>query len=428
MSPTQQPQLVPGRESTPPKPVEKSEIDVKELEKDVEKKLFNFVKTWILLPLLGALISAVIIGRLIDWVVGPGSYKIYVVGNISNPEPKAIADAFSGELPKINGTSVEIKELDDSGDPDIAERIASHLVTLNDTLFVVGHLQSTPTQKALPEYLEIANPPVPVILPTETNPNLLPPKSEGNYYPVFRLSPTDTNQAEKAAEFMLSKGATAIWVVEDTSNPVYSRYLAREFVSQIHKKQSAKVLLWTTNQSIPPAYAVNDLGINWVFFAGGWQNALILVRQLHTIPQTRKVNVLLSDGCVDSRLLDAGGSDVENVYLTHPLPPDVYNQDHYAVYGKDAFQLVHQLLVDADQQFDQLAGKDARFAYPLRRLLGLRRVGDARRAISHVMESAVLNNRQFSLSTGQAVFDGNSNRRNASFQVWQIKNHKFSSP
>jgi ABC-type branched-subunit amino acid transport system substrate-binding protein len=404
------------------------------LETNAGRRIVSILRKWIVLPLLGALISAVVIGRVVDQLLGPSSYKVYLIGHLSESETAGIASAFSGELPKINGVPVEIKQLDDSGDPDTAERISLHLASLNDTLLVVGHLESTPTQKALPAYLQIAEPPIPVILTTETNPNVLPPKpADGTYYPAFRLSPTDDSQAKKAADFALSQGATAIWVVEDVSNHVYSKYLAHEFVRQVHQHPSAKVLLWSTNYNIPPAYAVSALGINWVFFAGEWQDALVLIRQLRAMPQTHKVNILLSDWCVDGKLIEDGGSDVENVYLTHALSPTVYNQEHYAVYGKDAFQLVKQLLVDGDQQFDQLARKGGnKTAYLLRRVLGLRRVGDARRTLAYLMEASVLQRRAFSLTGGtgeaQAVFNGDGTRIDAAFQVWQIRNHAFSNP
>src|SRR5947199_9133058 len=108
------------------------------------------------------------------------------------------------------------------------------------------------------------------------------------------------------------------------------------------------------------------------------------------MPQTRQVNILLSDWCVDRRLIDDGGSEVENVYLTHALSPTVYNQQHYAVYGKDALQLVRQLLVDGAQQFDQLAARHGRTAYSTRIALGTRRNGDASRTLGQGMLAEVL--------------------------------------
>jgi len=419
-----------------PRPKQGRLQEVIKLEGDFRRKLLRFLTNWIALPFLATLISVMILGRAANWVVGPDSYKVYVIGNLSEPESKEIADAFSADrLPQINGTKVDIVELDDSGDPDTAQQISLRISALGDTLLVVGHLESTPTQKALPAYLQLADPPIPVILTTETNPNLLPRNVDGLYQPVFRLSPNDNKQAKKAANFLSARGGARIWVVEDRANPVYSQYLAREFVRQIHAlppKQSepaARVLLWSTNYSIPPPSAVTDLGINWVFFAGEPQNALVLIRQLTAIRKTHPINILLSDWCVDGSLLANGGKDVENVYLTHPLKVEVYNQGRYTVYGKDSFQLVKQLLSEGDQQFDHFAGQDRKFGYTLRKLLGLRRVSDARRVLALEMQGAVLGNKTFSLSNGgEASFDGTSNRLHATFEVWQIRNGKFDTP
>lgn len=394
--------------------------------KSLKDRFTGFTTKWILGPLLGALIAAVLIGRLVNFVIGPSAYKVYIIGNISDPETSRIVDSFAGNLPKLNGVPVEIRSLDDSGDPDTAQRISTRLASLRDSLLVVGHLESTPTQKALPAYLQVADPPIPVILTTETNPSLLPPTVDKRYLPVFRLSPTDNKQAEKAAEFVLSKGAKGIWVVEDTGNPIYSRYLAREFVARIHQNPSAKVLLWSTNYNIPPAYAISSLGIDWVFFAGEWQKALVLIRQLRAIPATRNVNILLTDWCVDARLLQDGGPDVENVYLTHPLSPAVYNHDHYGIYGSDAFDLVRQILTEADQDFDQFAGRDRQLTFWSNKILGFRRISDARIAIGRVMESAVLQKQPFTLSGGtQATFAGDGTRGDADFQVWQVRGNSF---
>lgn len=393
------------------------------------KDILNFLRKWILFPLLGALLSAVLIGRLINVVMGPGSYKVYIIGNITDPGSKEMVEAFTaraGQLSKLNQVPVEVKKLDDRGDPDMAERIAKELAARNDTLLVVGHLESTPTQKALPFYLQ-ANPAVPVILTTETNPNLLPPlTSNRTYYPVFRLSATDQDQARTAAAFAVHHGGTSFWVVEDTDNPVYSSYLAHEFVKQVHQSQSAKVLLWSNNFNIPPAYAIDSLGINWVFFAGEWQDALILIRQLKAMPKMKQVSILLSDWCVDGRLLQDGGTDLDGVYLTHPLPAQVYDRQRYTSYGTDASMVIQQLLQEGDQQFRDFASAEGGPGYLLRRVLGLRRVSDARRVLFHVMQVSANQHSQFNLSGGNtAVFNGDGTRANAVFEVWQVHNGTF---
>src|SRR5579885_1338974 len=96
----------------------------------------------------------------------------------------------------LNGAAIQFEALNDLGEPSNAQRIAADLAARDNTLLVVGHISSTQTKQALPAYLQKARPPIPVILTTETNPHLLPPKiSDEIYYPVFRLSPTDDAQA-----------------------------------------------------------------------------------------------------------------------------------------------------------------------------------------------------------------------------------------
>lgn len=391
------------------------------------RQIGNLLLRWFGYPLIGALIAAMIIGRLTNLVVGPDSYKIYIVGNIDEPGTREMVDAFyqPASLPKLNRVPVEIVKMDDNGDPDEAERISKDLVARNDTLMVVGHLQSTPTQRAIPAYMQ-ANPAIPVILTTETNPYLVPqPSAERTFYPVFRLTATDLDQAKKAAAFAVGKQASKFWVVEDMGNPVYSSYLAHEFVKQLDQPKS-KVLLWSSNYNIPPAYAIESLGIDWVFFAGEWQNGLILVRQLRAMPKTKNVNVLLSDWCVDERLLQYGDKDVEGVYLTHPLPANVYREQQYRSYGTDALSVIRQLLQEGDQKFNQVATAEGRLTYLTHRLLGLRRISDARRVIIHLMQSAVNEKTAFELSGGKkAVFNGNSTRADSDFEVWQILNQQF---
>src|SRR5262249_10059576 len=146
-----------------------------------------------------------------------------------------------GNLPKVNDVDVQLEQVDDLGEPTNAQRISEALAVTNDTLMVVGHVASTQTRAAIPAYLLKANPPVPLIMTTETNPNLLPPRaSPQTYYPVFRLSPTDDDQAKKAVEFAMSKGAKTFWVIEDPTNPVYANFLARKFVENVHER-SGKV-------------------------------------------------------------------------------------------------------------------------------------------------------------------------------------------
>jgi branched-chain amino acid transport system substrate-binding protein len=355
---------------------------------------------------------------------------VYVVGALEDEATKQIWEGFSEQrsrLTSFGSVKVEVESVDDLGDPLNARRISLDLAERNDTLMIVGHHFSTQTKEALPAYLQQAQPPIPTILTTETNPNLLPPKiTKGTYYPVFRLSPTDEKQAESAAQFAISQGATAFWVVEDVSNPVYSNFLARKFIDQVQEK-SKRVLLWSTNLNIPSVDAIQALKIDWVFYAGDWPNALILIRQLKAVlPKNKVPGVILSDGSTDRRLIDQGAEDVEGVYLTHPMTARVYTDVRYGLYGKDAFRLVAQLLEEGDKRYGELARKEGGMWYLAESVLGIHRVVDARNVLLALMEEAVRTRHAFDLSDGtKCTFEDDGTRQDAVFHVWKVQNHQF---
>jgi len=223
----------------------------------------------------------------------------------------------------------------------------------------------------------------------------------------------------------LPQHAHGFWVVEDTTNPVYSDFLARKFSGHV-LESSSQVLLWTNNLSLPPVQTISTLNVDWVFFAGTWQDALILVRQLRAMPGGHTVNVILSDSSVDPRLVQQGGAAVNGVYLTHPMLAETYNgPTGYGVYGSDAFQLSQQLLDSANDQFSQLASANGGLGYWYRHLLGLRRATDVRNVFAAVMKDAALREHKFSLDGTPCSFRGDGTRANASFHVWQVQNGKF---
>jgi ABC-type branched-subunit amino acid transport system substrate-binding protein len=387
-------------------------------------------KNFVVLPLIGTLIAGTIIGRIVDAIIGPKSFFVYIVGDqtdISNQELMTAAAGGGDFKPSLDGaTPIKTEIRSDLGDPDKAKGIAQELVRRPDVLMIVGHGSSTSSQRALPIYMQ-ADPPIPVILTTETNPALLPPPPplDDRVPPVFRLFPTDDNQATVAADFIVNQGAKSVWIVEDTNNPTYSQYLARTFLNAVYDKQpSLKVVLRSNSLTLPP-YAVDRLGIDWVFFAGEWRSALVLVRQLQAMQGIKKAKVLLSDASVDNLFWKYGGADVEGVYLLHPLEADAFKKNGYATVGAEANKLANALIDNAHQQFDDLATKEAPVGYRLRKWLGLRRVSDARRALARFMALAV--NKDLPLTEDQIRMgrDEKSHsiiRKDAFFHVWRVTN------
>jgi len=396
----------------------------------LESHYTRVIKNFIVLPLIGALISGMVIGRIVDSFIGPKNYFVYVVGDESDKSTlELIKAAAAGDFKSKQGNiTIKIDTRNDLGDPEKAQSIAQELVRRSDVLMVVGHGSSTSSKRALPVYLQ-ADPAIPVILTTETNPALVSPPAptDDRVPPVFRLFPTDDNQAKVAADFIAKQKPKSIWIVEDTSNPTYSQYLARTFQYAVYDSQpSVKVVLWSNNLNLPP-YAVDKLGIDWVFFAGDWRNALVLIRQLQAMQGTKTAKVLLSDASADKLLLKYGGADVEGVYLLHPLSADAFNLKGYAGVGMEAYEVADTLISSAHQDFDKLATEAAPIGYRLRKWLGLRRVSDERRALARFMETAV--NNELPLTGSQIKMRRDDSRsvirKDASFHVWRIAHNNF---
>jgi branched-chain amino acid transport system substrate-binding protein len=408
---------------------------IKRLISLAKMRVYPIIVGLLLAPLLAGLINWIVIDRLIARARGPDSYKIYVIGNVERDDSAAqqIYKQFiaQGDLKTIDGAPIEVRLEDDQGDPEQARQMAAKIAAKNDTLMVIGHIGSTQTKAALPAYLA-ANPPVPVMLTTETNPNLTPPKLRSTKrFPIFRLSPNDEQQARSAAQFLERTRAKAIWVVEDVDNPVYSSYLGSEFIRQVQKSESRRVLLLTDNMRLPSVRAFDALKIDWVFFAGGSDHALVLIRQLQKMYAARP-GILLTDASADKDLITEGRSDVEGVYLTYPVRAAQYAKFGHRIYGAMARDVTDYLIesaVTSDLSFG--------FSYELRHMLGIRSAHDARILLAAEIEDAQSSHTRFVLTNpltnemslqfgvGDGDDDGTRVDQNAAFDIWQICGGKF---
>jgi Periplasmic binding protein len=402
------------------------------------RTIASVVLKWLVVPLGTTLIGIMAIGRVANWFVGPASYKIYIVGDMDRSRvARQVADTLaSTRLGTIDGIPVEVVERSDHGIPQQARDVSEKIARQPDTLMVVGHMSSGQTEQALPAYLK-ADPPIPVILTTETNPELVPVKIKQEVYrPVLRLSPTDKEQVETLTRLIVASKARGIWVVQDVSeNLIYSEYLATHLIRRLQEK-GANVELLSTNLNAPTHKALRVAGIDLVFFAGRWQHALILIRELRAIYGGRMPQIVLSDASADERLIQFGGRDVEGIYLTYPLTVEQSESRH--AYGDYTFSIVDSLLKTANTgEFDEMAvqraGLTSGVIYRLDHLLGLKRVRDARWLIGAVIMDAEESHRPFNTPEDISLrfwedLDGEDGIRvddNAKFHVWQIRGGKF---
>jgi hypothetical protein len=356
------------------------------------RALFARLRGWLLLfPTAGAL-AATLAYKAIS--PHPTVYEIYVVGDFTDqhdpgsPIADKLLSHLRGEpLPPLAGTPVQVKFLNDDGDPVKAEQAAQQIATKEPSILVIGHISSTPTKKALPVYLIQTEPPIPVILVTETNPDLLPPLPPSDYplFPILRLSPPDNMQAETAADFAATKAST-FWVIEDGDNPVYSHFLAKEFIRKVQKKPGKRVMVWSTSMNIPATTELQHLGIDGIFFVGKSDTALILIRQLSQVysGQGKMPAVFLTDSAVADLIQqidrEGGAEKLDSVYVFNRQNADLFNKKGFSDIVRTAGAIVRCVLQQSNDNFDSIARKRS-FTYPYRRLLGLDTMADARNVV-----------------------------------------------
>jgi ABC-type branched-subunit amino acid transport system substrate-binding protein len=397
------------------------------------KKLVIWLWTNVWAGLGLALLGTVVVVRLVNGIVGPSSYKVFFVGDFGNPAINKVWIGFKKADLHIDNVLVTLEKVDaKDGDADL---VSKTLARRNDILMVVGHGTSTATKNALPNYIRIndfmglpINQPIPVILPTESSPNVEPP-TVGEILPVLRLAPTDEKQAEGSAKFAIGHDAQGILVVEDESNSFYTHYLAEKFITDVHEQQIhkvqqknkenvSKVLLWTTSGTFS-ADAAKALGVDFVYFAGTWSNALILIRQIKQIWKNQPLpKILLSDACATSMLIPAGGADVMGIYLLHSMKAEQFNTQGYELWGNHAYSLLEQLIQDTDNNFHSLAG----VGWPLHYfnwLLNFHRAADSRNALRQVMERR--RGQEIYLDEEKYTFDAKGINITGSFHAWQVE-------
>ena len=247
--------------------------------------------------------------------------------------------------------------------------------------------------------------------------------------PVFRLSPTDEDQARVGAAFVLSKKAKAIWVAESGDNPVYSNFLATRFIDEIEKQSngSCRVVLWSKKVDDIAIRAVEQFGIDWVFLAGDWRTGMVLSRQLEGIKKSHAVSVLLSDSAMDPELAAAATQSAAPIYVMFPLAARNF-KTAYKVYAADAATVVRSLIAEANRDFERYAKEGNEVKRGFHRLLGLKRASDARNAIATVMQRAEHYRDTLPMDLTDlpgAHFDTAGLIEGRRFEVWQVAGGAF---
>ncbi len=415
---------------------------------------------WII-GLVLTLITAVIVGRATNLINplfnGPEEYKVYVVGGNANRSEDFAAhfwDTFESSWSdvKIHGKPVTTEYKEDRWNEETAAEIARKISSSKDAIMVVGHFSSSTSKVALKAYMN-ADPPIPVLLTTETNPDLIPEELRSNHeivkkLPIYRLWPTDIQQANSIAKYSAASKSENVWVVEDHwTNPLYSHFLAEQVVAglQSQKLLGVNVVLWSLNENLLSKQTLLDLGIDSIIFVGVATNALIFVSQINQLyckdkgqPDCPgKPKMFLTDAALELEVIQNSISAFEGIYFTHPelvtCKPIGENKNSTTLLridyiAGDAALIAKQIIKEAEKYIKP----------PLyRKILGIQSVEDIRKAIIVAMNNSKFQDednpgkhfnrvpRPNETDTVQYHFDKEGINKDASFQLWQVKKGQF---
>lgn len=185
--------------------------------------------------------------------------------------------AIKDNVEKFKGMGFELQLLpkDDKADPATGTTNAKALVTDQDVLALVGHLNSGVMAAAGTTY-EGAG--LPVVSPSNTNPQL----SQNGWKTFHRICARDDSQGPAASQFFADKGKKSIYIVDDSTD--YGKGLAIEMKKKAeelgikiiaHESVSAQEMEFNT--LVTKIKAANAEG---VFFGGMYAQGGQFLKQL----------------------------------------------------------------------------------------------------------------------------------------------------
>jgi len=418
------------------------------------------VKDWVIrhkTDLVLAFGLAVIAGVPIGWYFkDPPTYYVVVVedGRDDLVTEKKIED-MEGSWDQTLGCRIHVRLrhvditedmppiISDSDRGRQAEQWAEKLINDQDTLIVIGHLPSGPTEYSLPTYLG-APTRIPYISTGASDDDLLsqcqPQKKNCLRAAFIQPSPRNTDQAQSAVLYAMQKSKKKCVVVTDEYDPAdddlqkgyvydaktsYQHDLVQDYDEAARNTPLNAVDIVDhfkmQNSRREPKQVLAEHQPNCILYAGGKGSAKDLVDELQEMNVTDTL-VILSDRVVfDAKrapqvLKDDFGSvrfDLRFTYATHAKD---YNDSSEDGYASDAVQIAGDLI-------DDLNSEGGDFQYKLRSAFHLENVVNARSNLIHVMQESAKSRRWYECETtspdGICLFYQNK-RSNGLFHVWQL--------
>ena len=230
----------------------------------------------------------------------------------------------------LGGRHLEVRFLPDSGDPNVAVRIARRLVDDPAVVAVVGHVTSGITQAAMGVYGSGRNP-LPVVSPTASSPDL---SGMSPYF--FRTCPTDLAHGPALARFArntLHAARAGILFENDDYGRGIRRAFAREFRQEGGTVVSEDPFFATTPSLEPYLSRLNrEGGVDVLVVGADPEGGILALRDLRRLGE--RVPVIGGDGLagIEADTALAEGTRISLSYLADR--PGALNANFVAAYAR----------------------------------------------------------------------------------------------
>ena len=212
------------------------------------------------------------------------------------------------------GFTVELEPFDDQAKPEVGSANAKNIISDNDILCLVGHLNSGVALASLPDYQSVS---LVMVSPANTNPKI----TESGYPNAFRIVGRDDVQGAVGEEFARTElNIKSVYIIHNKTD--YGQGVA-EFFRQNAEKNGITVLGFegTEEESVfdsilTPIQAANP---DLIYFGGIYNQAAPLFKQARD--RGIQAAFLGPDGLDSPVLLEVAGDAVKGMYYTSVAAP-----------------------------------------------------------------------------------------------------------
>jgi len=234
------------------------------------------------------------------------------------------------------GFTLELAPFDDQAKPEVGSANAKNIISDNDILCLVGHLNSGVALASLPDYQSAS---LVMVSPANTNPKI----TESGYPNAFRIVGRDDVQGAVGEEFARTElSIKSVYIIHDKTD--YGQGVA-EFFRQNAEKNGITVLGFegTEEKSVfdsilTPIQAANP---DLIYFGGIYDQAAPMFKQARD--RGIKAAFLGPDGLDSPVMLEVAGDAVKGMYYTSVAAPvsqfpdaAKYAEDYQAKYNEAA--------------------------------------------------------------------------------------------